>query len=142
MGMFDFNLSDVGGILTSAREAITGEKIVDPVAIAQIDLKLQALENALTSGQMEINKTEAEHPNVFVAGWRPFIGWVGGGAFAYQFLLHPLIAWGWVAYGMPIETAPPVVDSAALYPVILGMLGIGGMRSFDKMKGSDTKAMS
>ncbi len=141
MGLLDFNLSDVGGIITGVREAITGEKIKDPAVMAKIDLQLQTLENALTTGQLEINKAEATNPNVFVAGWRPFIGWVGGLALAYQFLLYPLIVWGWVAMGKTIASAPPVVDSSALYPIILGMLGIGGMRSFDKLKGVDTKRL-
>ena len=139
MGLLDFNLSDVGGILTSAREAITGEKIKDPAEMAKISLQLEQLDNALTTGQLEVNKAEANNPHVFVAGWRPFIGWVGGAALAYQFLLYPLIAWAWVAYGNPIETAPPMVDASALYPVILGMLGIGGLRTIDKIQKVDTK---
>jgi len=141
MGLLDFNLSDIGSVLTSAREAITGEKIKDPAEMAKIDLQLQQLENALTSGQIAVNKAEAAHPSIFVAGWRPWIGWVGGMALAYQFLLYPLITWGWVALGNPLDSAPPMVDSSALYPVILGMLGIGGMRSFDKLKGVDTRAV-
>jgi len=142
MGLLDFNLSDVGGILTSAREAITGEKIKDPAEMAKVGVKLQQLENALITGQLSVNEAEANNPHVFVAGWRPFIGWVGGTALAYQFLLYPLITWAWVAYGNPIETAPPAIDSSALYPVILGMLGIGGLRSLDKFNSTDTKRVS
>jgi hypothetical protein len=139
MGLLDFNLSDVGGILTSAREAITGEKIKDPAEIAKINLQLEALDNALTTGQLKINETEASNPHVFVAGWRPFIGWVGGMAIAYQFLLYPLITWGWVASGHLLSDAPPMIDASALYPVILGMLGIRGLRTIDKIKKTDTK---
>jgi len=142
MGLLDFNLSDIGGILTSAREAITGKKITNPAEMAKIDLQLQTLENALTTGQLAINKAEAQSSHWFVASWRPFIGWVGGMALAYQFLLYPLIVWAWVATGNDIETAPPMVDASALYPVLLGMLGIGGLRSLDKFHGTDTKRMS
>jgi len=141
MGLLDCNVSDVGGILTSAREAITGEKIKDPTEMAKIDLQLQTLENALTTGQLRANEAEAKSGSFFVAGWRPMVGWVCGSALAYQFLLHPLIVWGWVAFGNTIDTAPPMVDGTALYPVLLGMLGIGGMRSFDKLKKTDTKAV-
>jgi len=139
MGLLDFNLSDIGGVLTSAREAITGEKIKDPAEMAKISLQLQQLEQGLITGQLKVNEAEASNPHVFVAGWRPFIGWVGGSALAYQFLLYPLITWGWVASGNTLDTAPPMIDASALYPVILGMLGIGGMRSLDKFNKVDTK---
>jgi len=141
MGLLDFNLSDVGGILTSAREAITGKRIEDPTELAKIDLQLQTLENALITGQLKVNEEEAKSGSFFVAGWRPMIGWVCGSALAYQFLLYPLIVWGWVASGNHIDTAPPMIDGSALYPVLLGMLGIGGMRSFDKLKNTDTKVV-
>jgi len=139
MGLMDFNLSDVGGIITGVREAITGEKIKDPVEMAKIDMQLQSLENAITKGQLSVNEMEAQHPNLFVSGWRPMIGWVGGVALAYQFIVYPLILWGWAAWGPEGVSPPPPIDAAALYPLLLGMLGIGGMRSFDKMKGTDTK---
>ncbi len=139
MGLMDFNLSDVGGIITGVREAITGEKIKDPVEMAKIDMQLQSLENAIIKGQLSVNEIEAQNPNMFVSGWRPMIGWVGGIALAYQFIVYPLILWGWAAWGPEGVSPPPPVDAAALYPLLLGMLGIGGMRSFDKLKGTDTK---
>jgi len=142
MGLLDFNLSDVGGILTSAREAITGKKITDPTAIAKIDFQLQTLENALIDGQLKVNEAEASNPHFFVAAWRPMVGWVCACALGYQFLLYPIIVWAWVAFGHSVETAPPMIDGTALYPVLLGMLGIGGMRSFDKLNGVDTKRVS
>lgn len=94
-------------------------------------------------GQLAINKAEAKHKSVFVAGWRPFIGWVGGAALAYQFLLYPLLLWSWsflqakgiVPTGLD---APPVLNTGALLTVVTGMLGIGGMRSYDKSKGTQT----
>ena len=139
MGLLDFNLSDVSGVITGVREAITGEKIKDPVEMAKIDMQLQSLENAITTGQLSINREEAKSPRIFVAGWRPFIGWVGGIALAYQFIVYPLILWGWAAWGPDGVSPPPSVDAAALYPLLLGMLGIGSMRSFDKLKKTDTK---
>jgi len=139
MALMDFNLSDVGGIVTGIREAITGEKIKDPVEMAKVELQLQSLENALKTGQLEINKAEASHPSVFIAGWRPFIGWVGGIAFAYQFVAYPLILWAWAAWGVEGVSAPPVMDLGALMTLLVGMLGIGGMRSFDKLKQTDTR---
>jgi len=98
-------------------------------------------------GQLAINKAEAQHKSIFVAGWRPFIGWIGGIALAYQFILYPLLVWGWAflqAQGVvPTELdAPPVLRTSALLTVVTGMLGIGGMRSFDKTKKTQTDRIS
>ena len=100
----------------------------------------------LLTGQMEINKIEAAHKSIFVAGWRPFIGWVGGFALAYQFIVHPLMLWTWqiadAMFDMPAGINPPVLgDTEALYTIILGMLGIGAMRSFDKKQGTATDSI-
>ncbi|WP_456432688.1 3TM-type holin, partial [Nitratifractor sp.] len=89
MGLLDFNISDIGDVLIKAREAITGKGVEDPVKKAEIALKLQQLEQAINMGQIEVNKEEAKSPNLFVAGWRPFIGWVGGVAIAYNFIVAP-----------------------------------------------------
>lgn len=126
----------------------------DPAKQAEEQRKLAELAQAgdlerlnahvqLMLGQIEINKTEAQHKSVFVAGWRPFIGWVGGMAMAYQFVVYPLMLWIWAiigpisATGEPIPP-PPVMETAALWTVITGMLGIGVQRSFDKTKGTQT----
>ena len=97
------------------------------------------LENKLLSeqntAQAEVNKVEAASTSLFVAGWRPAIGWVGALALFYQFIIYPLLCW------IPNVVIPPPPNSEALYPLILGMLGIGTMRSFDKLKGTDTKSI-
>lgn len=109
--------------------------------LAELTLQVQIL-----TGQMDINKTEAQHKSIFVAGWRPFVGWVGGVALAYQFVLYPLLLWIWFiaapadAKGVALA-APPIMDTSALYTLLLGMLGIGGMRSFDKVKGTATQSI-
>jgi len=83
--------------------------------------------------QMEINLEEGKHASIFVAGWRPFIGWVCGVAFGYHFLLQPTIVFIAAAMGNPIDL--PVFDMTSLLTVLLGMLGLGGMRTFEKLKG-------
>lgn len=82
--------------------------------------------------QLEINAREASHPSVWVAGWRPFFGWVGGVAFAYSVIGQPILTWIAFARGW---SAPPAVESDLLWTVITGMLGIGGLRTFEKSKG-------
>ena len=87
----------------------------------------------LVQGQIDINKVEAASPSVFVAGWRPFIGWTCGAAFAYKFVLAPAAAFALTALGHPIEL--PVLDFTEMSTVLLGMLGIGGLRTLEKIKG-------
>jgi hypothetical protein len=84
--------------------------------------------------QVEVNKAEAQHRSIFVAGWRPFIGWVCGVALAYHFVLAPFIVFGVAWFGAEIPELP-AFDMDSLMTVLLGMLGLGGMRSFEKAKG-------
>ena len=83
--------------------------------------------------QVELNKTEAESDHWFVAAWRPFIGWVCGLGFAMNFLIAPLGTFVSAQLGSPI--AFPQADLTIMLPVLLGMLGIGGLRTFEKAKG-------
>lgn len=103
-------------------------------ALADATSEMIAAIGASDLAQAEINKTEAASGSIFVAGWRPFIGWVCGMAIAYDFLLRPIIGtiigWGWPG------TAPPVLVGEALWPLVTGMLGLGVMRSYDKAVGT------
>ncbi len=85
-------------------------------------------------GQLEINKAEAASGSVFKGGWRPFIGWVCGVAFAYHFVLQPLIVFGVTAAGIDIPELPEF-DMGSLMTVMMGMLGLGGLRSYEKKQG-------
>lgn len=85
-------------------------------------------------GQLEVNRSEATHRSVFVAGWRPFIGWVCGVALAYHFVFAPLILFGAAFSGAEIPELP-TFDMDSLMTVLLGMLGLGGLRTFEKSKG-------
>ena len=91
----------------------------------------------LMLGQLEVNKAEAQHKSIFVAGWRPAVGWICGAALAWQFVMYPMLMWGWKtaeAFGkIPAGVEPPpILDTGALFTLLLGMLGIGTMRSVDK----------
>ena len=92
----------------------------------------QAHEAAMA--QVEVNKAEAQHKSIFVAGWRPFIGWSCGFAMAYHFILAPLILFGVGIYGAEIPELP-AFDMDSLMTVLLGMLGLGGLRTYEKQKG-------
>lgn len=118
---------------------ILDKVIPDPAAKAAAQLKLMELqmsgELSQMTGQMEVNKEEAKSTSKFIAGWRPFIGWVCGSAFAINFVVGPLIAFVGVSVGNPIEI--PKLDLTELMPVLLGMLGLGAYRSFEKVKGAE-----
>ena len=91
-----------------------------------------AQESALA--QVEVNKKEAQHRNIWVAGWRPFIGWVCGAALAWHFVLAPVVLFVATWAGVQLPTLP-AFDMDSLMTVLLGMLGLGGLRSFEKAKG-------
>lgn len=123
-----------------------GSKVIDrvwpdPAQAASAKLELMKLQQsgelAQIAGQMDINKVEAANPSVFVSGWRPGIGWVCGAGFAVQFVIGPLAEWGSALYGHPVKF--PQMDTGTMMPLLLGMLGLGGMRTAEKMQGVAAK---
>ena len=84
-------------------------------------------------GQIEINKAEASHRSVFVAGWRPFVGWTCGVALAWHFVLAPLTIFVCTYAGVELPELP-TFDMSSLLTVLM-MLGLGGLRTFEKAKG-------
>jgi len=82
--------------------------------------------------QLEINKQEAAHRNIFVAGWRPFIGWSCGFAMCYAYIIQPITVFILAQTGNLVDL--PTLDLSEMMPVLLGMLGLGGLRSFEKYK--------
>jgi hypothetical protein len=87
--------------------------------------------------QLEINKAEAASGSLFKGGWRPFIGWTSGVAFAYHFVLQPILVFVLTASGVDLPELPEF-DMSTLLTVLGGMLGIGGLRSYEKTKGLTT----
>lgn len=98
-----------------------------------LELARQRLNLKSSEIQTEINKVEASHRSLFVAGWRPFIGWVGGIAIAYAYLLHPIMQW-MSAVWLP-DITPPELVLDNLFELVIAMLGLGGLRTFEKVKG-------
>lgn len=119
--------------------ATVRQVLPNPEAQRDFDLKIMELaakaeeqETQLALGQIEINKIEAGSSNLFVAGWRPFIGWTGGVALGYTWILSPLIK---AIFGLD---ELPALDADAIWPIIAAMLGLGTMRSFEKSRGVAT----
>ena len=113
----------------------------DPAQAAQAKFELfklqQSGELAQIGGQLEINKAEAQNPNLFVSGWRPAIGWVCAFALLYQYLLKPLAEGIAASLGHPLPTLPGLDEN--LWQLLLGMLGLGGLRTFEKVQGVAAK---
>ena len=129
----------IGAIIDSVGK-VASDLITTDKERLQLELEGRRIDQAIDLAQMEVNKTEAGNQNLFVAGWRPAIGWVGAAAMAYQFLLYPLLVWAWVWLQaeqiVPKEVKPPpMLDTEALWVILSGMLGIAGMRSFEKTRG-------
>lgn len=116
----------VGNIVT----ALFGDK-GDKLDHAEAMVKLQQMPNII---QTEINKIEAQHRSLFVAGWRPFIGWVCGSSLLYNYVLRDLICYGVTLYDASIAL-PPALQMEHLITILLGMLGLGGLRTYEKLNG-------
>ena len=96
----------------------------------------QSGELAGIAGQMEINKVEAANASVFISGWRPFVGWVCGFGLVYAFIGQPLLSWASNVYHYAL---PPTLDVSTLITVLGGMLGLGGLRTVEKLNGVHAK---
>ena len=96
--------------------------------LAQLDAEVR-----LALGQMEINQAEAQ-TDLFRGGWRPATGWCCVAGLGYQFLMQPILPWAVALLGAEVPPLPPI-DSEALMVLLTGMLGLGGMRTFERVKG-------
>ena len=112
IGKSDSGRSPIGSLALDIREAIKGKEI-DPQRLIEL--------------QAEINKVEAQNRHWFVSGWRPFIGWICGLAFGFHYIVMPLL----LAY---TDIKPVEFDTNSLFTVLMGMLGLGGLRTYEKIK--------
>ena len=89
--------------------------------------------NSVMLAQTEIHKAEAAHKSIFVAGWRPFIGWVCGVGIAWSMVVQPVAQWAMIAWGDGTEL--PTIDTSYLMELVTAMLGMSGLRTFEKLRG-------
>ena len=99
----------------------------------EIEAQLAAHLAKIDVGQLEINKTEAAHRSIWVSGWRPFIGWSCGVALAWTYVITPILNFILAQTGHLMDL--PAMDMGEMMPVLMGMLGLGGLRTFEKFKG-------
>jgi hypothetical protein len=130
----------IGDVIDAVKDLVS-EVIVDKDKKNEINLELERIADQADArlhaemiAQTETNKVEASHRSVFVAGWRPFIGWVGGAGIAWTFVVSPVAEWASRLFGW--SGVMPVIDAGQLTTLVLAMLGVGAMRSYDKSKGT------
>ena len=99
----------------------------------KLKLQMKEIDAKLQEKQLDINKAEASHRSVFVSGWRPFLGWVSGLSIGYVYLFQPIL--DMILQMFQVQVDWVALDLGQLMPLVLGMLGLGGLRSFEKAKG-------
>ena len=124
--LLDKILPDKGAADAAKLEMI---KLAQQGDLAQINADV-----AIATAQSETNKIEAASTRLFVSGWRPFVGWICGLAVGFKFIGGPALFMIAQAFGHPVEL--PVIETSELWPLLLGMLGLGGLRTVEKIKGA------
>lgn len=125
----------IGGVVSAANDIIgkfvpdADKRIEAQIELAKIADGAAERSDERLNGQIEVNKIEAANPNLFVSGWRPFIGWVGGTTLAWSFLVAPTI------HTIFPHQPLPSVDAEMVMNLIWGLLGIGSMRTVEKIAG-------
>ena len=135
----------IAGPLLDMAGKVLDRVIPDKAAAERAKLELAAIaqtqEFQLALEQIRVNVEEAKHSSIFIAGWRPFIGWTCGFAFVYSYLLLPFLMFLAYLFGTPETIAKlaklPTLDLGSMLPVLLGMLGLAGMRTAEKVKGAE-----
>lgn len=149
-GGVDAALGALGGFAKDVREAITGKSIIDPNKQAELLLRAQEMEQAYLLAQLQYQKSqmegqiatnieEAKSDSLFKSGWRPAVGWTCVGALNYTYLLKPLLPWvatTWAnSWGRVSAAGPlPEVPMGDLLILLGGMLGLAGLRTFERVK--------
>jgi hypothetical protein len=133
------NLFGIGTVIESVGK-VASDLITTDKERLDMALREKELDQRLDLAQIEVNKSEAQHATLFVAGARPAILWVGAFALMWTYIAHPMLVWLWAFLQsqnyIPSELQPPpTLGSDTLWVIISGILGLGGYRTFEKSKG-------
>ena len=125
-------ISSLIGPATSLLDKFIEDKYQKMALAHEISTMAERHAQELAKGQLEVNKVEAASKSMFVAGWRPFIGWVCGIGFLANFILIPMANFGLALAEVSITI--PMIDTTQMMPVLMGMLGLGAMRTVEKVQ--------
>lgn len=127
----------VANVVNTVLNRVLPDKTANDAAKAQLLQMQLGGDIASVTGQIDIDKAEAASSSTFVAGWRPFVGWICGGAFGYVYIIQPFLQFLLVAFKVNFDASKlPQLNISEMMPVLLGMLGLGAMRSYDKTQGT------
>jgi hypothetical protein len=136
----------IGDVISAVKDII-GEVVVDKDKRIEVNYKLEELRSQSEErlhkellAQAEINKVEASNESIFVAGWRPFIGWVSGGGVAWTFVFSPVVEW--ISRLNGFTGKMPELETGQLMALVTAMLGVAGYRTFEKYKGVNTTSLT
>ena len=129
LGLLPSLLPMLGEVL----DRIIPDKAEAAKARLEMEAKLLEAATAQAGQQAAINQTEAANNNIFVSGWRPFSGWVCGAGLAWAFILAPIASWFIIAFDY--KQTLPKLEVEYLLELVVAMLGLGGLRTFEKLKG-------
>lgn len=144
------SLDPLSALLDIGKSAI--ERIwPDPVKRAEEIRKLEELkqkgelatlnaEVSILLAQIKVNEESAKHPSLFVSGARPAAIWAGVFSMTWAGIIHPMLMWVWAFAGIEGQP-PPLIESSALATIVGALLGVGGMRSYDKQKGTSKDSL-
>jgi hypothetical protein len=132
----------IGDVITAVKDLVS-EVVVDKDKRIEINYKLQELEDKANQrlheemmGQIAVNTEEAKHQSIFVAGWRPAVGWIGATSLGYSFILNPFMEFISRVNGYAGNF--PELPMEYIMTIMMGMLGFGGLRTWEKVKGVQT----
>lgn len=144
MASFDLNpvssiANAVGGLLDDLFTS-DEERLKAGIEARKLEIEEARIDAELLKGQQEVNKAEAGHASIFVAGWRPAVGWMCTAGIGYQYIAYPFMTWLWVfaqSQGwVPKDVSPPpILDIAALMTLLIGLLGLSTQRTIERIKG-------
>lgn len=128
-------LGEVAGLATGIINKIWPDKTQQEKDAMAFQMQQAIIESDLVKGQLAVNQAEAANTSIFVAGWRPAVGWTCSFAFLWSYVLGPMLNWGAALFGHTVLI--PVLDLSNMMPILLGMLGLGSMRTYEKKLGVD-----
>lgn len=124
----------LGNTLDTVVDRLTPDVNLRKEAKIELEKALVDTANAALLAQIEVNKKEADHPSIFVAGWRPMCGWICAGGLGWNFIAQPLLTYVMILAGY--TEFPPQIELAHLMTILMGMLGLGGIRTFEGIHGN------
>lgn len=130
------DLLGIGSVIESVGKVAEHFVTTDKEKMA-LELESRRIDQQNDMGQLEVNKAEAQSTSLFVAGWRPFVGWTCGFALAYASILYPFMQFVTTYFGYTGKF--PEIDTTITMQVLFGLLGLGGMRTYEKAKGVASK---